>query len=419
MSNGKHVIVIGAGIAGISTAYYLNKAGVDVTVIDKSDGKDNCSYGNAGMIVPSHIIPLASPGIISKGLKWMLSAESPFYIRPRLNLELLKWGWKFKKASTKKRVEQAAPVLKDMLLRSRELLVEIEEKEAISFHFKKRGLFMFCKSQQGLEEEAEVVHKANELGMPAEVLTPEEVAEKEPSLDMDIVGAAYFPKDAHLHPGSLMDGLKKLLAERNVHFEYQTEAKHFVKSAERISGVLTTDGRVFKGTDVVLCPGAWTPSLCDKIGVNMPMQAGKGYSITLENPKVLPENCGIFAEEKVTMTPMNGMLRFAGTMEIIGTDRSINPKKISGLKKSVCRYLPQFTMDDLEVDDIWVGLRPISPDGLPYVGALEKYDNVYASTGQAMMGMSLSPVSGKIVADLITKGEAEITTPLIDPDRYN
>lgn len=419
MSNGKHVIVIGAGIAGISTAYYLTKEGIDVTVIDKSDGKSNCSYGNAGMIVPSHIIPLASPGIISKGLKWMLSAESPFYIRPRLNLELLKWGWKFKKASTKERVEQAAPVLKEMLLRSRELLLEIEEKEFIDFHFQKRGLFMFCKSEKGLEEEAEVVHKANELGMPAEILTPEEVAEKEPSLEMDIVGAAYFPKDAHLHPGSLMDGLKELLAERNVQYVYQTEVEDLVVNGSEVTGVRTSEGRIIKGTDVVICTGAWTPSLCKKIGVNMPMQAGKGYSITLEDPKILPENCGIFAEEKVTMTPMNGMLRFAGTMEIIGTDQSINPKKISGLKKSVCRYLPQFEMSDLEVDDIWVGLRPISPDGLPYVGALEKYGNLYASTGQAMMGMSLSPVSGKIVADLISSGEAEIESPLIDPNRYD
>lgn len=419
MKNSKHVIIIGAGIAGISVAYYLSKKGIDVTILDRNDGTDNCSYGNAGMIVPSHIIPLASPGIISKGLKWMLNAESPFYIRPRLDLELLDWGWKFKKASTHKHVEQSAPVLKDLLLRSRELLVELENKEFMNFDFQKKGLFMFCRSEEGLEEEAEVVYKANELGMPAEVLTAEEVAEKEPALDLDIIGATYFPMDAHLHPGTLMNELKRILAERGVNFEYQTEVTGFAENGDSVSGVITGDGREIKGTDFVVCTGAWTPAMARKIGVKLPMQAGKGYSITLNNPKVLPENCGIFAEEKVTMTPMKGTLRFAGTMEIIGTDKSINPKKISGLKKSVCRYAPEFTMKDLDVDDIWVGLRPISPDGLPYVGALDKYDNVYTSTGQAMMGMSLSPASGEIIADLITNKKAEFEHSLIDPNRYN
>ncbi len=419
MKNSKHVVVIGAGIAGVSVAYYLSRANVKVTIIDKGDGTDNCSYGNAGMIVPSHIIPLASPGIISKGLKWMLSAESPFYIRPRLDLELLNWGWKFKQASTQEHVERSAPLLKKMLLRSRELLIEMEEEEFINFYFEKKGLFMFCRSREGLQEEAEVVHKANELGMPAEVLTPEEVAEKEPALDMDIFGATYFPKDAHLHPGVLMNELKRLLIDRGVEFEFHTEATDLVEKGGSVHGVKTADGTVIEGTEVVVCTGAWTPSLCRRIGVKMPMQAGKGYSITLDNPKVLPENCGILAEEKVTMTPMNGTLRFGGTMEIVGTDQSINPKKISGLKKSVCRYIPDFDMNDLDVNDIWVGLRPISPDGLPYVGALNKFDNVYASTGQAMMGMSLSPVSGKIIADLITKGEAEIEHPLINPNRYD
>ena len=384
MNKNKHVIIIGAGIAGVTTAYYLNREGMEVTVLDKDDGIDNCSYGNAGMIVPSHI-----------------------------------WGWKFKQASTRKHVEQSAPVLKDLLMQSRELLVELEERESIDFYFEKKGLFMFCKTEEGLEEEAEVVKKANILGMPAQMLSPQEVSMKEPKLNLDILGAAYFPRDAHLHPGSLMDGLKKLLADRGVSFKYHTEAQGMVTEAGKVTGILTSDGQVFEGTEVVICTGAWTPALASNIGIHMPIQAGKGYSISLESPKVLPDNCGIFSEAKVTMTPMNGMLRFAGTMEIVGTDRSITQKKVVGLKKSVCNYLPQYSMQDLEADDIWVGLRPISPDGLPYVGKLNKYENLYASTGQAMMGMSLSPVSGKIVSDLITHGSSEFSNPLIDPNRYD
>ncbi|WP_138431368.1 NAD(P)/FAD-dependent oxidoreductase [Fodinibius saliphilus] len=419
MSGSKDVIIIGAGIAGISVAYYLNKAGADVTILDKGDGRDNCSYGNAGMIVPSHIIPLASPGIIKKGLKWMLSAESPFYIRPRLSRELFDWGWKFKKASTAQHVEKSAPLLRDLLFKNRELLVELEQEEELDFDFQKNGLFMFCKTEKGLEEEAEVARKARELGIPAEVLSPAEVRNKESALDLDIIGATYFPKDAHLHPGLLMEGLKRLLTLRGVHFEYKSDVQSFVKQEGQIQKVQTADGRVFKCTDVVIATGAWTPALCRALDVKIPMQAGKGYSITLPEAPVMPQHCGIFSEAKVTMTPMNGRLRFAGTMEITGTDTSITSRKIVGLKKSVCRYLPEYKMEDLDTDDIWVGLRPISPDGLPYVGPFDEYKNVFASTGYAMMGMSLGAVCGKTVADLIMGEKTAFEDSLIDPDRYN
>jgi D-amino-acid dehydrogenase len=148
--NEKKVLIIGAGIAGVFAAYYLNKAGHNVTVIDKSGGRDNCSYGNAGMIVPSHIIPLSSPGIISKGLKWMLDAESPFYIRPRLDTDLMKWGWKFNRSSTLEHVKASGPVLRDLLMKSRELLTEVEKEEQINFGFTQKGLFMFCNTDKGL-----------------------------------------------------------------------------------------------------------------------------------------------------------------------------------------------------------------------------------------------------------------------------
>ncbi|NGP89204.1 NAD(P)/FAD-dependent oxidoreductase [Fodinibius halophilus] len=418
MKDSKDVLIIGAGIAGISVAYYLNKAGVDVTILDKGDGKDNCSYGNAGMIVPSHIIPLASPGIIKKGLRWMLSAESPFYIRPRLSRDLLEWGWKFKKASTTRHVEEAAPLLRDLLLKNRELLIELEQQEDLDFDFRKNGLFMFCNTEKGLEEEAEVARKARKLGIPAEILTAEEAREMQPDLDLDIMGATYFPKDAHLHPGSLMDGLKRTIELKGVRFEYNCEVRSFVNHKGDVEGVKTADGRVFRGSDVVIATGAWAPTLCKALNVKIPMQAGKGYSITLKDPKVLPKNCGIFSEAKVTMTPMNRSLRFAGTMEITGTNTSITPKKITGLKKSVCRYLPEYEMSDLDTDDIWVGLRPISPDGLPYVGAFHGYKNVYTSTGYAMMGMSLGAVCGKTVADLIMGKKADLVHPLTDPNRF-
>lgn len=418
MNKKNHAIVVGAGIAGLSVAYFLSKEGMEVTVLDKADGKDNCSYGNAGMIVPSHIVPLASPGIISKGLRWMLQAESPFYIRPRLDKRLFKWGWKFRQASTEKHVEESGPVLRDLLLTNRELLIQIEEEEQFDFGFKKNGLLNLCKTQKGLDEEAEVAEKANALGIPARVLSAEETREMEPSLEMEIIGSTYFPKDCHLHPGSLLNKLKERMQDRAVSFRYNTDVVGLQTENGRAQGVISADGVHLEGSHIILCPGAWTPELADNIGLSLPMQAGKGYSITLNNPKQLPEICALLSEAKVSMTPMCGKLRFGGTMEIVGIDTSINPVKLNALKKSVCNYFPEFSMNDFENQEIWVGLRPISPDGLPYVGAVDRYENLFTSTGHAMMGMSLGVASGQLISQLILNGKADLSHPLIDPNRY-
>ncbi|REL38023.1 FAD-dependent oxidoreductase [Rhodohalobacter sp. SW132] len=412
------VIIIGAGIAGLFTAYYLNRRGLEVTILDKDTGKDNCSYGNAGMIVPSHIIPLSSPGIISKGLKWMLEPESPFYIRPRLSLDLLKWGWEFKKASTDEHVKQAGPVLRDLLMASRELLIDFESEENSSFGYEKRGLLMFCNTEKGLKKEVEAAEIAQQLGVPAEVLTADQVKEMEPDLNLNIIGATYYPKDAHLHPGSLMDSLKELLVSRGVTFHWNTEIEKMDQSGGKIRTLHSSDGKEWKADTYILCAGAWSAGIAKKFGTQMLMQAGKGYSITIEEPVKRPLNCGIFAERKVTMTPMFGSLRFAGTMEIVGTDTRINRAKMNGLKKSVCEYLPEFSMNDLEGHPVWTGLRPCSPDGMPYVGTVSSLKNVYASTGHAMMGMSLAPSCGKIVADLITEGKSDLNHSLINPNRF-
>ena len=413
------VIIIGAGIAGVCTAYYLNKAGYSVTVIDKGDGIDNCSYGNAGMIVPSHIIPLSSPGVITKGLQWMLDAESPFYIRPRLSLDLIQWLWKFKQASTQKHVEESGPVLRDLLMASRELLIEIEEQEEIEFSYNRKGLFMLCNSEDGLKKEIKIAKQAKDIGVPVEILSAEEVKKMEPGLELNIVGATYYPNDAHLHPGSLMNRLKAITVDRGVTYSYHTNVTGIQTSGDTIEYVTTADGEKFKGSLFVNCAGAWSAPLMHMVDRDLPLQAGKGYSLTLENPAALPEYCAILSEKKVTLTPMYSSLRFAGTMEIVGTDTSINTKKINGLKKSVIEYLPQFSMDDLNGQEIWTGLRPCSPDGLPYVGAIDGYSNFYASTGHAMMGMSMAPSSGKLLADMITNGSSELYSDLINPNRFN
>ncbi|MCW9707577.1 NAD(P)/FAD-dependent oxidoreductase [Fodinibius salsisoli] len=418
MNNTDHVIVIGAGIAGLAVAYYLRRNGITVTICEKGDGEDNCSYGNAGLIAPRHIIPLSSPGVISEGLRWMLKAESPFYIKPRLNKELISWIWKFRKASTEKHVDEAGPVLRDMLFRNQNLLIDLEKKESISFGFQKNGHLTICKTEKGLKKEAKKAQKASALGVPTEVLSAKEVQEMEPNIRMDIHGAVYYPKDAHLHPGHLMEQLKALLQKQGVNFRFNTEITDINEKSEGKVDVVSSDNQKLSGTQVVLCSGAWTPELLKRLNFKLPLQAGKGYSITLDSPSTVPQINFLLAEKKVAVTPMMGDLRFAGTMEIVGKDQSVTPAKISALKKSVTQYFPEYSLGDLDGQDVWVGLRPCSPDGLPYVGKVEPFNSIFVSTGHSMVGMSLSFASGEIISQLITENQAKLSHPMMDPNRY-
>lgn len=419
MQKKNHVIVVGAGVAGLATAYYLKKRGAEVTVCEKGDGTDNCSYGNAGLIAPRHVIPLASPGVISQGLRWMFKKESPFYIKPRLNKELISWSLKFRRASTAAHVEQAGPVLRDMLVRNQDLLMSLEKEEAMDFGFQKNGHLTLCETQKGLDKSAESAQIAQNLDVPAEVLTAAEVGELEPNIKMDIQGAVYYPNDAHLHPGLLMQQFKLVLEKQGVHFVLNTKITGIKEKPEGIIEVKSSDSQVFSGTDVVLCCGAWTAELTSRLKFNLPLQAGKGYSITLKKPSDLPRINMLLAEKKVAITPMVNNLRFAGTMEIVGLNRHITPAKVSALKKSILQFFPDYSIHDLENQEVWVGLRPCSADGLPYVGKINTRKNIYVCSGHSMVGMSLGFTSGEIVSQLITDGKAKLAHPMIDPNRFN
>ena len=192
----KHVIIVGAGVIGLCTAYYLQKSGVRVTVLDNTDGTDNCSFGNAGFFSPSHIVPLASPGIISQGLRWMMRPDSPFYIKPKLNTDLISWGLKFRKAANKAQVAKAAPVLHELLMSSRQLITEILSDEGIDAGLNEKGLLMYCKTQHVMDEEIALADLTRKYGQEVEVLSAEEARAVNPELDLDVVGAVLFKNDA-------------------------------------------------------------------------------------------------------------------------------------------------------------------------------------------------------------------------------
>lgn len=414
----KSILIIGGGVIGLSTAYYCARRGHRVTLIDRNpEQRDGCSFGNAGMVVPSHFVPLAAPGAVSTAFKWMWNPESPLYIKPRLNWDLMSWGWKFMRAATAAHVQRSAPLIRDLSFASRDCFEELAALPDNDFGLVKKGLVMLCKTQHGLDDEAKYAAQANALGVPAQVLDAKAVAKLDPDVTMDVAGGVYFPKDCHLSPGRFMAGLKGQCDAMGVKFVWGTEVNAFTQHASRIAEVSASSGK-FTADEVILCGGSWSPVIGSQLGLKLPMQAGKGYSLTLTKPRELPQLCSIFTEARVAVTPMGNTLRFGGTMEIAGLNDDINPVRVRGIIKAAGKYFPKFTPDDFAGIQPWRGLRPCSPDGMPYLGRTAKYSNLTIATGHAMMGLSLGPITGRLVSEILSGEKPSLDLTLLNPDRY-
>lgn len=415
---GKSVCVVGGGVIGLCCAYYLLQEGFEVTLVERGDpGHDSCSLGNAGMIVPSHFVPLAAPGMVAYGLKMLGDKHSPFALKPRLDPELLSWGWKFWRASTSAHVERCATVLRDLNLRSRENYAALASALGDDFGLATRGLVMLCKTRHALEDEAKLAERANRLGVPAEVLDAASIGALDPDIECDVAGGVYFPMDCHLSPQRFVAALTEALQARGVRFVWSTNVTDWTCVGDRVETALAGSAQI-EADEFVVAGGAWSPQIARGLDLALPMQGGKGYSVTLESPRQLPRLCSILVEARVAVTPMGERLRFGGTMEIGGLDLSVNEARVEGIRRSIPLYFPRFTSDDLRGVPVWSGLRPCSPDGMPFVGRTRRWSNVTVATGHAMMGLSLGPVTGELVAGAIAGRKSIIPAETLDPDRY-
>ncbi len=412
------VVIVGGGIVGLSAAHELLRRGRQVVLLERGDAAhDSCSLGNAGMIVPSHFVPLAAPGMVAMGLRWMLDGESPFWIRPRLDLKLASWGLKFWKASTHKHVDRCAPVLRDLNLRSRELYLRHRAELPQSFDFADVGLLMLCQTQAALEHEIAFAAKSTEMGVPAEVLTVEELRRRDPGIDYAVKGGVLMKRDAHFDPRKLVQLLTQDILNRGGKIIWNAEVTGWRSEGRRLVAAVSTQGE-FSGSEFVLAAGAWSPDAAEQLGLRMPMQAGKGYSMRVTQPVQLSRFCSILTEARVAVTPMGSSLLVGGTMEIAGNDMTVNPARVRGIVKSFCRYYPAFQEKDFETLPVWAGLRPCPPDGMPYLGRTAAKDNLVVATGHSMMGLSLGPVTGEIVAQIICQEPLSVKLDHVHPDRY-
>lgn len=411
----KDIIIIGGGIIGLSCAYYLQKSGHQVTVIDQSKMDAGASYVNAGYLAPSHLIPLSAPGVMKQGIKWMFNPTSPLYIKPRLDADFLKWSWAFNKSCTQRHVNRAIPVMKEIAVLGRDLYHDIKNDEGFHFQLEKKGLLMLCQTEKTLHHEDELVQIATKEGLVARTLNASEVRKMMPDTQLNIVGASYFECDHHTTPGEFMSELKTHLEGAGV----------IIRSGEKVIDIHTqggaissvqTDKETLQAEEVVLAAGSWTSTLSRKLNIHLHLQAGKGYRIETTTPTGITYP-SILAEAKVAITPMNGFTRFAGTMEIAGVNHTINKARVDSIAEGVQTYFPEVHISEEEKAQAACGLRPVTPDGMPYIGKSKKCKNLTIATGHAMMGWSLGPSTGKLVQELIDEVKPSMDMTLFHPDR--
>ena len=410
-------IVIGGGIIGLSSAFYLQESGWKVVVLDKHDFSDNCSYGNAGYVCPSHFIPLATPGIVQQGLKWMWNSKSPFYVEPRLSSDLIRWGLRFIKSATPEKVVAAAIPLRDISLYSQHCYEEWLKIPGFEFAYEKKGLLEYFQTEAKEAHSHHTAEAAHKLGLTAAMLTAAEVQAMEPQTKLNIRGALYFQCDTHLYPQKLMQGLRQVLENRGVEFRPSAQVTGFVKKGTAVQKVITSQS-VYDADLVVMATGSWTPELVRHLGIRIPLVPGRGYSVTLEDSPFQLNYPAVLQEGRVAITPMDGnKIRFGGTMEITSIKTPPRMNRVRGILESVQRYLPEFNIPIPAEKDVWYGYRPCSADGLPYIGRIK--DNVLLASGHAMIGLSLGAGTGKLIAALANHETPDVDLAPFDPLRFS
>lgn len=423
---GKTILIIGGGVIGLAAAQYAVRSGHRVTVVERNAaGHDGCSLGNAGMVVPSHFVPLAVPGMAGVALKSLFTPLGPIHLRPRLRLKLLRWGIDFLRSATAERAQAARLPLRDLALLSRRCYQQWATEQQDRFALRQHGLYVLCRDEHTLHEEAELAHEAQALGLGAEVLDMATLQAREPGFAMRAAGAICHTMDAHLTPQALVEGLRQELAAAGVEFLWSHAAREWQTRRGRVTGLVVEGpaGRRQLGADeYVLAAGSWTPETTRGLQLRLPIEAGKGYSLTLPTPPALPQACFILAEARIAVTPMvsptGSSLRIGGTMEFAGLDESVDTARVQALIGNVQEFLPQFPPDVFAGVQPWTGLRPIAPDGLPYIGRTRRWQNLVVASGHAMMGLSLAAGTGQLVGEVLDGREPSVGLAPFAPERF-
>jgi D-amino-acid dehydrogenase len=429
-------VVIGGGVIGVCAAYYLARAGRDVLLLDRHGQEGASSSGNAGLAGPRHAIPLAAPGVPRKAIRWMLDPESPFYVQPRPDPGLLRWLWRFYRSANAAHVRRSLPVLYGLSVLSLELFDELIAEHHIACHYSREGHLVVHRTERGLATGLDEARLLAEQGVRSRAVDRPELQRRLPAVAPDVAGAIHFPDCVHMDPGLFLEGMVQAAVGLGVRILQPAGVLGFEVSGRRVAAVHTARGTLSPRT-VVLAAGAWSDTLAARLGLRLPIQPAKGYSITVACPAGLPNLGMLLAESKVAVTRMGERLRFAGTLELAGRDVGIRPRRVRAIERAVRTYLPGLKLPEPEPSrpdvpglkqpapadggtrEIWRGLRPCTPDGLPCLGRPSALDNLIIATGHAMIGLSVGPATGKLVAQIAQGEEPAVDLALLRPDRFD
>jgi D-amino-acid dehydrogenase len=411
------VLVIGGGVAGLFCAYYLRQRGASVTVVERGEvgGPQSCSYGNTGFVGTHGATPLAEPGVPAQGLRWLLDPDSPFYIRPRWDGELASWLWHFRRACTERDARAGFGVLLDLKKRSLGMLRELCASGGLAGHLLANGMVIAFKTPSGFEKACRSVPQAVAGGVPLRILAPGELAAIDPDAGFDICGALYNEEGAYLRVPEFVRGFGRMLASRSVAICAQAEVTGFEVAGAAVRQVRTTRGD-FRPREVVIAAGAWSGACARKLGIRLKLQPAKGYSITVRTPQGAPRLPVLLSEGKVAIAPFGDRLRLGGTLELSGLDQTISPRRIEGIRQTVRAYLPR--MEPAETLEVWSGLRPCTPDGIPFAGRAATYRNVSVCCGHGHIGLGLAPATGELIAQVLAGEPADPVLDPLRPGRY-
>lgn len=412
MQNQKQdVLILGGGVIGLSCALFLLKQGRSVRILEKNTVGGATSHGNCGAITPSHAIPLAVPGMIGKALKYMRQADAPFYVKPSTDLSLLEWLLRFSLRCNAKDMRQGAMAKASLLNGSRALMQKTIEQHQLDCAFSSTGVMYVFNSQQGLDEMLHELPILRECAVRSEVLSASELAQREPALKSSMAGGVYFPDDAHLRPEAYCAELARVVRELGGVIEEHCEVQALHCAAGKIQNVQTSQGN-YAADQVVMAMAVWSSALAKSIDINLPIQPGKGYSITYSKPEIMPKTPLVLSERSVFVTPWPDGFRLGSTMEFSGFDDKLNAKRLAALERGAHEYLHEPFGD--EVKERWYGWRPMTYDDLPIIGKSPKHENLYLAAGHGMLGMSMSAITGQLISELIT-GQS----PSIDVNPYS
>jgi D-amino-acid dehydrogenase len=408
----KSAVIIGAGVIGAASAHFLLESGWNVTIIDRGRFAGGCSHGNCGLVCPSHVLPLAEPGAVGKALRAMFQQSSPFYIKPRFDLDLWAWLWSFARRCNVDCMMESGRAIRALLHSSMSLYRELIGRNGLECEWEMRGLLFAYRDRAQFEAYA----PTNELlsrtfAEPAIRYAGDELPGVEPALKGGLAGGWYYRSDAHLRPDKLMASWRKLLEARGAVIHENCELRRFVREGGRAAAVETSLGPI-PADAFVIATGAMTPMLSGRLGCRIPIQPGKGYSITMPRPAVCPAIPLIFPETRVAVTPMRSGYRLGSMMEFAGYDQSIKPGRIELLKRGAEPYLREPWAHPIK--EQWFGWRPMTPDGRPIIDRSPALSNVVIAAGHNMLGLSMAPATGKLVAEMLGG-----SPPHIDPSPYS